>query len=95
MKTRTNEHQKNIKLKPKYHNVISKHKEKYKIDNNYTHEFLWEKVKILHKEKNFFKRSFAEMVFIKNEKNALNANTDCDKLANSYQAILKKLIPSV
>ena len=31
------------------------------------HEYKWNEIKIIHKETGYFKRSFAEMVFIKNQ----------------------------
>ena len=62
------EHKNNIKLNPKYHNVISKHIFGNE-SNSLSHEILWNDFKIVHQEKNFQKRAFAEMVFIKKEKN--------------------------
>ena len=41
------------------------------------HSIQWEKVKILHQESYFYKRTFAEMVFIEKEgNNSLNKITD-------------------
>ena len=86
LKTRTKEHKDNIKLKESYHNVITKHILKH------NHNFDFTNVQILHKETNFFKRSFAEMVYIdKQGDNKLNANTDCEKLKDSYKALNHKL----
>ena len=63
LKTRIGEHENNINLSSKYHNVISKHI----LTNNRTHDFdyNYNNVKILHNETNFKKRSFAEMVYIR------------------------------
>ena len=65
---RREEDKNNIKLNPKYHNVISKHILENE-NNSLTHEILWNDFKIVHQEKNFQKRAFAEMVFIKKRKN--------------------------
>ena len=56
----------------KFHNVISKHRKKYEnYEENYI--FLWNDVKILHKERDKYERVFSEMVFIKEENdNSLN-----------------------
>ena len=51
----------NLNLNQKFHNVISKHRKNYE-DDQINHIFHWNDVKILHKETNFFKRSFSEMV---------------------------------
>ena len=70
-----NEHKKHIKLKEKYHNVVSRHLSLYHDgDSNFIN---WENIEILHQEPNFYKRLFAEMVFIKKEgHNSLNKITD-------------------
>ena len=64
LRIRIDEHFKNFNLNEKFHNVISKHRKKYE-DDQENHFFLWNDVKILHKETNRFKRAFSEMVYIK------------------------------
>ena len=59
---RLDEHFKNFN--EKFHNVISKHRKKYE-NNQDNHSFLWNDFKILHKERDRYKRAFSEMVFIK------------------------------
>ena len=54
---RREEHKNNIKLNPKYHNVITKHIIENK-NTNSTHEILWNDFKIFHEEDNFTKKSF-------------------------------------
>ena len=54
----------NFKLNEKYHDVISKHLKENDIVNHY---FQRERVKIIQQENNFYKRTFAEMVFIKSK----------------------------
>ena len=72
----------------KFHNVISKHHEKYENDQENL-SFLWNDVKILRKERNRYKRDFSEMVFIKKEKdNSLDKITDIEHLNSSYNMIL-------
>ena len=59
---RRDEHKKNIKLKEKDHNVVSRHLSLYYDgDSNFIN---WENTEILHQETNIYKRLFAEMVFI-------------------------------
>ena len=82
------EHFKNFNLNEKFHNFISKHRKKYKGDQE-NHFFLWNDVKILHKESNRFKRAFSEMVYIKKKsENSLNKITDSEHLNSSYNVIL-------
>ena len=64
LRIRLDEHCKNFSLNEKFHNVISKHRKKYE-NNQDNHCFLWNDVKILHKERDRYKRAFSEMVFIK------------------------------
>ena len=80
---RRKEHKNNIKLNPKYHNVISKHIFKNE-NNSLTHEILWNDFKVVHQEKNFQKSAFAEMVFKKIEKNnSLNKVSDLEHFNQS------------
>ena len=61
LETRVCEHQKNQNRNQKYFNVLTKH-----IKNmNNEHHMIWENVDVLHKEYNWKKRLFAEMVYIK------------------------------
>ena len=86
MRIRLDEHFKNVNFNVKFHNVISKHRKKYE-NNQENYTFLWNDVKILHKERDRYKRAFAEMVFIKKE-NSLNKITDIEHLNSSYNMIL-------
>ena len=53
------------------------------------HDFDWNNIQILHKENNLYKRLFAEMIYIKKEKeNSLNKITDTDSYSNSYNVII-------
>ena len=89
---RIEEHKNNIKLNPKYHSVITKHILENKNDIS-SHEILWNDFKIVHQENNFQKRAFAEMVFIKKEKNnSLNKVSDLEYFKQSSNSILEFLL---
>ena len=84
---RRKEHTDNFKLNEKYHNVISKDL-KDNVGDYTEHSVQWEKVEILHQESSFYKRTFAEMVFIKKEgSNSLNKITDLENLNSAYKII--------
>ena len=90
---RRDEHKNNIKLNPKYHNVISKHILENE-NNSSSYEILWNDFKIVHQEKkNFKKRSFAEMVFIKKKRekknNSLTKAPDLEHFNQSHNVILE------
>jgi len=55
LKTRINEHEKNVKFDESKHSVITKHM----IKNNHT--FNWHNVKIIDYETNYFKRLISEI----------------------------------
>ena len=87
LRIRIDEHFKNFNLNEKFHNVISKHRKKYE-DDQENQFFIWNNVKILHKETNIFKRAFSETVYIKKEsENSLNKITDIEHLNSSYNMI--------
>ena len=87
MKIQRKEHFDNIKLIEKYHDVISKHLPEN--GDDIKHCFLWEETSVLHHEKNFYKRHFAEMVYIKKEgNNSINNMTDIENLNKSYNILL-------
>jgi len=72
LKTRINEHIKNIALEESKHSVITKHI----LDKNHT--FNWQNTKILDFESNYFKRLISEMIHIKTQENSLNSIDDID-----------------
>ena len=81
----------NFKLNEKYHDVISKHL-KDNVGDYAEHSILWEAVKISHQESNFYKLTFAKMVFIKKEvSNGLNKITDLENISSAYNIILDYL----
>jgi len=85
LKTRINEHFKNIKLNPQKHSVISDHI--LELD----HIFDWENAKILDFESFYYKRLISEMIHIREQKNGLNLKKDRELLEDSYFDILDGL----
>ena len=61
--TRKKERKNNFFYNLKNYNVISK-----RLKDNSDHKINWENVKILHKEKNYRKRSIAEMIHIEKQR---------------------------
>ena len=88
LETRVYEHQKNQNQNQKYYNVISKHIK----DMNSEHNINWDDVGVLHKEYNWKKRLFAEMIYIKKQgNNALNKMTDLKDYPMCYYVLVNKL----
>jgi len=83
LKTRITEHKNQIRRTNNV-SVITEHK----LSKN--HEFDWENVKIIDRERYLDKRSISEM-HIKLQDNALNLQTDTEFLHHSYVSILIKL----
>jgi len=88
LKTRINEHQKNIKFDESKHSVITKHI----LEENHT--FDWQNVKIMDHETNYFKRMISEMIFIKTQENGLNSVEDIECLDSSYFNLLTNIFIS-
>jgi len=78
LKTRIKEHSNNIKLDTSKHSVITEHILKF------SHKFDWDNIKILDTESNYFKRSVSKMLYIKEQKNGINAQTDTELLDSAY-----------
>jgi len=85
LKTRINEHVKNITLDESKHSVITKHI----LDKNHTMD--WQNAKILDYENNYFKRLISEMIYIKTQDNGLNSIDDIECLDSSYFNLLTKI----
>ena len=77
---RREEHKNNFNLKKKkYHNEISKQRTENIEEDEEPHDFYWNNIQILHKENNLYGRLFAEMIYIRKEKeNSLNKIKDTD-----------------
>jgi len=85
LKTRVNEHVKNIVQDESKHSVITKHI----LQENHT--FDWLNVQILDFESNYFKRLVSEMIYIKTQSNGLNSMEDIECLDSSYFNLLTKI----
>ena len=87
---RREEHKNNFNLKSKkYYNVISKHRNENIGEYEEPHDFDWNNIQILHKENNLYERLFAEIIYIKKEKeNSPNKITDTDSYSNLYNVII-------
>jgi len=86
LKTRINEHIKNIAPDESKHSVITKHI----LDKNHT--FNWQNVKIIDFENNYFKRLIAEMIYIKTQDNGLNSIDNIECLDSFYFNLLTKIL---
>ena len=72
--------------------MISKHRTENIGEDGKPHEFYWNNIQLLHKENNLYKRLFAEMVFIKKEKeNSLNKITNTELYSDAYNVIIDYL----
>jgi len=84
LKTRINEHIKNIKAEESKHSVIFK----LMLENN--HSFDWQNIKILDFETNYYKRIISEMIH-KNTRKWFNSVDDIKCLDSSYFNLLIKI----
>jgi len=85
VRTRINEHIKNIKVDESKHSVITKH------ILDFNHTFDWHNFKIMDFETNYYKRLISEMLYIKTQDNGLNSVEDIDCLDSSYFNLLTKI----
>ena len=53
-----------------------------------THDMNWEKVQILDRETDYYKRDISEMLHIKSEPNTINAQTDTNRLRKIFDCLL-------
>lgn len=85
LKTRITEHRNHIHRNISTHSVITDHRLQF------NHEFDWDDVKILDRERYLGKRLISEMMFIKRQNNSLNLQSDTEYLHHAYVSILNKL----
>jgi len=78
LKTRISEHRSDINKKTGIPSVISNHR------LTMGHEFDWNNVLILDKERFYKKRLISEMVFIKKQKVTINKQSDTELLSADY-----------
>jgi len=88
LNTRLKEHKYNIKLDSNKQSVVSKH------IHNFSHSFDSSNVKILDIEHNFYKRSVAEIIHIKEQRNGINLQTNSELLNSAYFKIIEELVGS-
>jgi len=75
---RVNEHRNHIRRNSTQPSVITDHR------LNSKHEFDWDNARVLDKETNYNKRLIAEMIYIKKQKQGLNAQIDTELLDPIY-----------
>jgi len=85
LKTRISEHKNHIHRNTTTQSVITEHR------RNYSHDFNWNNVEILDKERYLTKRLISEMIHIKRQNNSLNLQSDTECLDDGITAILNKL----
>ena len=85
LRTRVNEHRKNINGDAAGYSVITEHR------INYNHSFDWDNPEILDYEQNYYKRLISEMIHIKAQKNSINLNSDTEYLDVSYFDLLDRI----
>ncbi|EZA55680.1 hypothetical protein X777_04189 [Ooceraea biroi] len=87
LRTRVNEHRKDINKKSGSPSVISTHR------LSSGHDFDWDDVQILNKEGSYKKRLVSEMVNIKRQLKSLNLQNDTEFLSDDYLPILNMFSP--
>ena len=85
LKTHINEHNNHINWNTTQHSVITKHR------ISHQHDFDWENVKILDKEKVLNKRLISEAIYIKQQKQSLNLQNDTHSLDPLYMNLFTEL----
>jgi len=85
LKTRISEHRNHINRNTSTQSVITEHR------TNFSHEFDWDNVEILDRERFLSKRLISEMIHIKRQKNSLNLQSDTECLDDDIITILNKL----
>jgi len=84
LSTKIKEHRNNYKSTTAKSSVLTQH------SLQFSHSFDWNNIQILDTEPNFFKRSISEMLYIKEQLNGINAQTDTE-LLDEYFFILNFL----
>jgi len=88
LKTRINEHFRDINKTSGSLPIISEHR----LTNK--HEFDWKGVCILDRELSWQKRFISEMIHIKRQGHGINKQSDTDLLLDNYLPIIRSLSPS-
>ena len=82
LKTRVTEHRSDIKKRSGSPSVITQHR------LNFNHDFGWDKVEILDRERCYGRRLISEMLHIKSQDFGLNKQEDTEFLPESYLPLL-------
>lgn len=85
LRTRIAEHRNDIRKNANNLSVISTHR------LNFNHDFDWNNVRVLDKERSYCKRLISEMIHIKKQKEGINLQTDTENLDEIYSTIVDKL----
>ncbi|XP_071638462.1 uncharacterized protein [Temnothorax longispinosus] len=85
LKTRISEHRSHINRNSSSHSVITDHR----IHND--HEFDWDNVKILDRERYYHKRLISEVLHIKQQRHGLNLQSDTECLHHAYLPIINNI----
>jgi len=78
LRTRTKEHNSDIRKKNGSPSVITEHR------LNLNYDFEWDSIKLIDNERSYHKRLISEMVHIKKQQYGLNKQSDTDLLSISY-----------
>ncbi|XP_018373120.1 PREDICTED: uncharacterized protein LOC108767647 [Trachymyrmex cornetzi] len=85
LKTRIYEHRNHIRWNTSARSVITDHRLQY------AHDFDWNNVKVLDVESCYIKRLISEMLYIKEQENGINLQTDTVGLHKEYVNIINRL----
>jgi len=83
---RVNEHRSHIRRNSTQPSVITNHR------LNFKHEFDWDNARVLDNETNYNKRLISEMIYMKKQKQGLNAQTDTDLLDPIYNDLFSSIL---
>jgi len=83
LNTRIREHKLDINKTTGLPSVISQHR----LSNN--HEFQWDDIDILDKERKYHNRLISEMIHIKKQKNSINKQNDTEQFPDIYLPLIK------
>jgi len=83
LNTRVKEHKLDIKKTTGPPSVISQHR----LTNN--HDFKWDDIDILDKERKYHNRLVSEMIYIKKQKNSINKQNDTEQFPDIYLPLIE------
>ncbi|XP_024874683.1 uncharacterized protein LOC112456414 [Temnothorax curvispinosus] len=80
--TRIKEHRNQLSRNPRDLSVVSQHRLE-------GHEFDWDNVLIMDRERSYLRRSISEMFYIKRQNNGINLQEDTAGLSNNYTPVIE------